>query len=164
LHIYPSGWPDEVSRYAGNCPKALYSVKQAGSMQETTVVSNPPSASGTLLWHSWTRFLIHVLINNLPDATLPPLQFSTPPQFETAEGFNSSKTQYFAGSKDLVSDIMDADTNFDWVNFSCLKHWLNQLLFHVYLSWQELEKGLSDSCFQAIQRIPCQLTRKPLVL
>lgn len=80
------------------------------------------------------RFLIHVLINNLPDATPPPLQFSTPPQFDTAEGLKSSKTQYFAGSTDLDSDMKDADTNFDWVSLSCLKNLFKQLQFHGCIS------------------------------
>jgi hypothetical protein len=93
----------------------------------------------------------YILINNVLDATPLPPQFSAHkdlPRFDTSEGFDSS-TQYSAGSltTDLLSSMIDTETNFDWVSLSFLN--IGSLPFHVSVL-TSLEKGLWDSHFQAI--------------
>jgi hypothetical protein len=102
----------------------------------------------------------HILIN-VPDATLAP-QLSTHkdlPRFDTSESFGPS-SQYFAESSttDLVSGIIDTETNFDWVSSHSSK------LIHLHVSvLTNLERDCGIAISRRFQRMLCQLAYRILV-
>jgi len=102
----------------------------------------------------------YILIN-VPDAMLAP-QLSTHkdlPPFDASESFDPS-TQYFTGSSttDLISGMIDTETNFDWVSSHSSK--LVQLHVSVLTS---LERDYGIAISRRFQRMLCQLACKILV-
>jgi hypothetical protein len=104
-----------------------------------------------------------VLINVL-DAMPLPLQFSTQPRFDTAEGLDSS-TQYFAESSttDLVSSMMDTETNFDWVSLLFLKFGSTNSHSICICPDELLKRDSGIAISRPFQGILCQLACETLV-